>query len=76
MTAASHHNEDSAQLDVAELELPAPLAEYTERLLQSSGLSAPGVLLIASHTEPPVDLEAIASALRAGWTTSPVREER
>ena len=63
MTAASHPDEDSAQLDVAEVELPAPLAEYTERLLQSSGLSAHDVLLIASgHTEPPVGLEAIASA--------------
>ena len=63
MTAASHQDEDSAQLDVAEVELPPPLAEYTERLLQSSGLSAHDVLLIASgHTEPPVGLEAIASA--------------
>jgi hypothetical protein len=76
MTAASHQDEDSAQLDVAEVELPPPLAEYTERLLQSSGLSAHDVMLIASgHTEPPLGLEAIASALRAGWATGSWREQ-
>ena len=76
MTAASHPDEDSTQLDVAEVELPAPLAEYTERLLQSSGLSTHDVLRIASgHTEAPVGLEPIASALRAGWTTGPVRQQ-
>jgi hypothetical protein len=75
MTAASHHDEDSAQPEVAEVDPPAPLAEYTERLLQSSGLSAHDVLLIASgHTEPPPGLEQMASALRAGWTTGPVWE--
>jgi hypothetical protein len=76
MTAASHQDQDAAHLDVSEVELPAPLAEYAERLLQSSGLSAHDVLLIASgHTEPPPGLEAIASALRAGWASGPVREQ-
>jgi len=68
MTDASHHDEDSAQLDVSNVVLPAPLAEYAERLVQSTGLSGQDVLLIASgHAEPPVGLEAIDRALRAGW---------
>jgi hypothetical protein len=76
MTAASHQDEDWAQLGLAEVELPAPLAEYAEGLLQSSGLSTHDALLIASgHTEPPPGLEAIASALRAGWATGSWREQ-
>jgi hypothetical protein len=76
MTAACHDDQDSGQVDLSNVELPAPLAEYAERLLQSTGLSAQDVLLIASgHAEPPVGLEAIASSVRAGWITAPLEKQ-
>jgi hypothetical protein len=49
-------------------EVSAPLAEYAERLLLSTGLHAEDALLIASGAlQPPPELEGLARALRAGW---------
>jgi hypothetical protein len=51
-------------------EVPAPLAEYTDRLLLSTGLHAEDAQLIASrHLDPPAELEPLARALCAGWGT-------
>jgi hypothetical protein len=48
--------------------VPAPLAEYAERLLLSTGLGAEDALRIASsQLEPPEELADVARALRAGW---------
>jgi len=48
-------------------EVPAPLAEYADRLLLSTGLRAEDALLIASgQVEPLPELEALARPLRAG----------
>ena len=50
------------------VELPTALAEYAERVLLSTGLSALDALLIASgEQDPPLELAGIARALRAGW---------
>ncbi len=49
-------------------EVPAPLAEYADRLLLSTGLHTEEALLIASgRIDPPPELSALARALRAGW---------
>jgi hypothetical protein len=49
-------------------ELPAALAEYAERLLLSTGLSAHDALEIARGAlDSPPDLANVADALRAGW---------
>jgi hypothetical protein len=49
-------------------DVPAPLAEYADRLLLSTGLHAEEALLIASgQVDPPAELEPLARALRAGW---------
>ena len=49
-------------------EVPAPLAEYADRLLISTGLHAEDALLIASgRLDPPAEMEPVARALRAGW---------
>jgi hypothetical protein len=48
--------------------LPAPLAEYADRLLLSTGLGAEDALRIAAgQLEPPEELDGLAFALRAGW---------
>ena len=50
--------------------MPALLAEYADRLLLSTGLHADEAMLVASgQLEVPPDLDPIARALRAGWTT-------
>ena len=47
---------------------PNALAEYADRLLLSTGLTADDALLLASgKQEPPAELEGLARALRAGW---------
>jgi hypothetical protein len=49
-------------------DVPAPLAEYADRLLLSTGLHAEEALLIASRQlDPTAELEPLARALRAGW---------
>jgi hypothetical protein len=52
-------------------DLPAPLAEYADRLLLSTGLTADDALRIASgQLDPPEGLAGLAIALRAGWDLS------
>ena len=49
--------------------LPAPLADYADRLLLGTGLEAADAVLIASRQlEPPAELSGLANALQAGWT--------
>jgi hypothetical protein len=49
-------------------EVPAPLTDYADRLLLSTGLHTEDALLIASgRLDPPPELGALARALRAGW---------
>jgi hypothetical protein len=49
-------------------DVPAPLAEYADRLLLSTGLHAEEALLIArGQLDPPAELEPLTRALRAGW---------
>ena len=49
-------------------DLPAPLSEYADRLLLSTGLHAQDALRIASgQFDPPDELAGLALALRAGW---------
>ena len=49
-------------------DLPAPLMEYADRLLLSTGLHAEEALRIASgRLDPPEELDALTVALRAGW---------
>jgi hypothetical protein len=49
-------------------ELPAPLADYADRLLLGTGLDAAEAVLIASgELVPPPELRALGSALQAGW---------
>jgi len=49
-------------------QVPAPLAEYADRLLLSTGLHAEDALLIASgQLDPWPELSGLARALRAGW---------
>jgi hypothetical protein len=53
------------------VDLPAPLAEYANQLLLGTGLDAQDALLIARGAlDPPAELNALASALRAGWELS------
>jgi len=49
-------------------ELPAALADYTDRLLLGTGLDAANAVLIASgKLDPPAELRGLANALQAGW---------
>lgn len=49
----------------------APLAEYADRLLLSTGLHVEEALLIASgRQDAPPELEPLARALRTGWDTA------
>ena len=49
-------------------ELPAPLADYADRLLLGTGLDAADAVLIASgQLDPPAELSGLANALQAGW---------
>jgi hypothetical protein len=49
-------------------DLPAPLTEYADRLLLSTGLTAQDALSIASGKLDASDrLGGLALALRAGW---------
>jgi len=49
-------------------DLPAPLMEYADRLLLSTGLTVEDALRIASgEFDPPRELGGLAAALRAGW---------
>jgi len=49
-------------------ELPAPLADYADRLLLGTGLDAADAVLIASgRLDPPAELSGLANALQAGW---------
>jgi len=51
--------------------VPAPLAEYADRLLLSTGLHVEEALLIASgQQDAPPELEPLARALRTGWETA------
>ena len=51
--------------------VPAPLAEYADRLLLSTGLHVEDALLIASgQLDPRPELEPLARALRSGWDTT------
>jgi hypothetical protein len=55
-------------------EVPAPLAEYADRLLLSTGLHAEDALLIASgQLDPSPELSGLARALRAGWDLAEAR---
>jgi hypothetical protein len=57
-----------ARLSTDQPDLPAPLAEYADRLLLSTGLHAEDALRIArGDLEPPEELALLARALRAGW---------
>jgi hypothetical protein len=48
--------------------LPTALAEYADRLLIGTGLTALDAILIATRASTPQSgLAAIADALRAGW---------
>ena len=50
------------------VQLPAPLAEYADRLLLGTGLDATEALLIASgQAEAPPELAGIQETLRVGW---------
>ena len=50
-------------------DLPAPLAEYADRLLLSTGFHAEDALRIArGELEPPEKLALLARALRTGWS--------
>jgi hypothetical protein len=52
-------------------ELPAPLADYADRLLLGTGLDPAEALLIASgRLDPPPQLSGLAHALRSGWELS------
>jgi hypothetical protein len=52
-----------------EVELPAALADYADRLLLGTGLDAANALLIASgRLEAPAELCGLADPLQAGWT--------
>jgi hypothetical protein len=54
--------------------LQAPLSEYADRLLMSTGLHAEDALRIASGQLPPPDeLGGLAIALRAGWDLTEAR---
>jgi len=49
----------------------APLAEYADRLLLSTGLHVEEALLMATgRLDPPPELEALARALRSGWDST------
>jgi hypothetical protein len=49
-------------------ELPAPLADYADRLLLGTDLEAADAVLIASgQLVPPPELRVLGSALQAGW---------
>ena len=51
--------------------LAAPLSEYADRMLLSTGLTADDALRIASgELDPPEELGGLALALRAGWDLS------
>jgi hypothetical protein len=48
--------------------LPAPLADYADRLLLGTGLEAADAVLIArGQLELPAELGGLAKALQAGW---------
>jgi len=52
----------------ADVQVPAALAEYADRLLLSTGFHADDALLIAGGMlDPPTELKQLAIALRAGW---------
>ena len=54
--------------------LQAPLSEYAERLLMSTGLHAEDALRIASgQLDPPDELGGLAIALCAGWDLTEAR---
>ncbi len=51
-----------------DVQVPAALAEYADRLLLSTGLHAEDALLIAGgKLDPPAEMQQLAIALRAGW---------
>jgi hypothetical protein len=52
--------------------LPGSLAEYADRLLHSTGLTADDALRIAAgDLAAPLELDSVALALRAGWALAP-----
>ncbi len=49
--------------------LPAPLADFADRLLLGTDLDAAAALLIASgQLDVQAELRGLSNALRAGWT--------
>ena len=49
--------------------LPAPLADFADRLLLGTDLDAADASFIASgQLDVPAELQGLADALRAGWT--------
>lgn len=51
-------------------DLPAPLADYADRLLLGAGMNAADALQMASGLlDPPAELRGLANALQAGWLT-------
>jgi len=66
MTESSELDKQPAPISA----VSAPLAEYADRLLLSTGLHVEEALLIASgQLDLPPELEPIARALRTGWET-------
>jgi len=64
MTESSELDKQPAPISA----VSAPLAEYADRLLLSTGLHVEDALLIASgQLDPPPELELLARALRTGW---------
>ena len=66
MTESSELDKQPAPISA----VSAPLAEYADRLLLSTGLHVEEALLIASgQLHLPPELQPIARALRTGWDT-------
>jgi hypothetical protein len=65
---------DTTSLNV---DVEASLAEYADRLLLSTGLTAQDAFLIASGRQKVLDqLAALARALQAGWRLELLEEDK
>ena len=59
---------DQNTLKHPDVELPAALADYADRLLLGTDLDAAHAVLIASgRLDLPAELSGLANALQAGW---------